>query len=239
MEKEVLDKILELAQPKIIELNGLNYSSKEIKAVRLPQPQPLQVHTLDAVLDYLKENPDDLPQDNLIVHIQGPEQVNVYSKILEESHAQRDLYLSDLVERKKFPFGAYHDLESFIIQLQTSFVPDETTANMMKLLGNIQDGKIANFSDDGITQQATVKVGITRVENVAVPNPVLLSPYRTFLEIEQPASKFIFRLRSGAADRPPACALFEAGGGNWQLEAISNIKEYLEDDLPEGITLLA
>lgn len=59
-----------------------------------------------------------------------------------------------------------------------------------------------------------------------MPNPVYLAPYRTFAEIEQPVSKFVFRMESG-----PKAALFEADGGAWKNEAILKIKEYLQKEL--------
>jgi len=66
---------------------------------------------------------------------------------------------------------------------------------------------------------------------VAVPNPVTLRPYRTFSEVEQPASQFVFRMKTGGSS--PSCALFNADGGAWALEAIENIKRWLSDRLPE------
>ncbi|MEB9776454.1 hypothetical protein P4K25_31445, partial [Bacillus cereus] len=66
--------------------------------------------------------------------------------------------------------------------------------------------------------------------NAKVPNPVQLSPYRTFVEVEQPESKFVFRMREGAR-----CGLFEADGGAWKLEAMNNIKEYLKEALAQEI----
>ena len=56
------------------------------------------------------------------------------------------------------------------------------------------------------------------------------SPYRTFIEVEQPESKFIFRMREGGA-----CALFEADGGAWKLDAQNAVYEYLKDRLKEEI----
>ena len=64
------------------------------------------------------------------------------------------------------------------------------------------------------------------VADVVVPNPVTLMPRRTFFEIEQPASPFIFRMQSG-----PTCALFEADGGAWQQEAMQRIAIYLRQKL--------
>ena len=58
---------------------------------------------------------------------------------------------------------------------------------------------------------------------VPVPNPVALVPFRTFIEVEQPESKFVFRVKDG-----PQMGLFEADGGEWRLAAMLRIKEYLE-----------
>lgn len=71
-----------------------------------------------------------------------------------------------------------------------------------------------------------------------VPNPVKLRPYRTFHEVEQPASDFIFRMKS---ERGISCALFEADGGAWENAAMANIKNYLEFELAdvEGFTVIS
>jgi len=93
--------------------------------------------------------------------------------------------------------------------------------------------------DDGITQQVQAKMGV-RIENVQLPNPIRLAPYRTFTQIEQPASAFVFRLKKSAGSgEGPTAALFDADGGNWQNDAIMNIKEWLITELPEGTTILA
>ena len=68
--------------------------------------------------------------------------------------------------------------------------------------------------------------GVASADDVIVPNPVELAPYRTFLEVEQPSSSFIFRMKNG-----PRGAIFEADGGAWRNQAILNIKEYLTKEL--------
>lgn len=65
-----------------------------------------------------------------------------------------------------------------------------------------------------------------------VPNPVKLKPYRTFLEVDQPVSEFIFRMKQDKYDGV-LCALFEADGGAWKMEATERIKKYLESELKE------
>lgn len=57
-------------------------------------------------------------------------------------------------------------------------------------------------------------------------------PYRTFTEVAQPMSNFIFRVKDN--DRyGVTCALFEADGGAWKNEAKANIKAHLEKELAD------
>lgn len=101
------------------------------------------------------------------------------------------------------------------------------------------DEAVKNVSDDGLTQTINVRAGITRVGEVDVPNPVTLRPFRTFPEIEQPASQYVLRLRSGGkGGGPPECALFGVDSGLWEIEAIALIKSWLQERLP-GFTVIA
>ena len=82
----------------------------------------------------------------------------------------------------------------------------------------------------------TVAAGITRVAEAPVPNPIKLRPYRTFLEVEQPASLFVFRLRENKEAGIQA-ALFEADGGMWENLARLKIKDFLHERLADKIIL--
>ena len=112
--------------------------------------------------------------------------------------------------------------------LQSSFVDVGDKKALLQYTGLVQDENVKSIGDDGISQQVTVKTGVASVAQAVVPNPVSLAPYRTFPEVEQPVSKFIFRMQDG-----PRAALFEADGGAWRNTAIKNIKEYLEEELKE------
>lgn len=73
--------------------------------------------------------------------------------------------------------------------------------------------------------------GIASKVDAIVPNPVMLVPYRTFQEVGQPASRFVFRVRD-TGNEPHFC-LIEAGNHLWRNEAIENIKEYLREGLSD------
>ncbi|MDU4479969.1 MAG: hypothetical protein E7I90_22135, partial [Clostridium sp.] len=123
-------------------------------------------------------------------------------------------------------YDRFLDTERFNIMLQSAFVDDEDKSKLLKYTALITDDTVKNFGDDGISQKVTVKTGVVSVSDAVVPNPVTLAPFRTFPEVEQPESKFIFRMKEG-----PSAALFEADGGAWRNKAILNIKAYLEKEL--------
>ena len=56
-------------------------------------------------------------------------------------------------------------------------------------------------------------------------------PYRTFLEIEQPSSNFVFRIDGSGS--VPEFTLIEADGGLWINQSKERIKEYLVGELQD------
>ena len=127
--------------------------------------------------------------------------------------------------------------------MQSCFDKSDDRDAVAFVASNIVNTHQAQFSDDGITQQAVVKTGITTKENAYIPNPATLIPYRTFLEVEQPASKFVYRVREGAGGAP-LFKLVAADGGLWKSQAMDNVKSYLVEqlaDIPdrEKITIIA
>lgn len=230
MIKAAIEKIEQMAAAIVTHVvENRTYSSKPIHPVLDPSPNRIAIETLTGLADYLSANIDGLDSTKLIIHIKSFNTVILQSK-LREPWADRNDYIHAVCDTPKFPFGQFIDVESFIVRMQSQFVQDANTAAVLKIVGNVSDSIIKQFSDDGVTQQATIKAGVSRVENVSIPNPIDLAPYRTFLEIEQPKSKFVFRMRSG--HEAPTCALFEADGGTWKNEAIQKIKAWLAEKIP-------
>lgn len=128
--------------------------------------------------------------------------------------------------------ASYYDQERFLIELQANFVETADLITIMQVAGNIKSGTTANYSDDGVSQKTTIKTGV-ELADVIVPNPVKLRPYRTFAEIEQPESSYVFRIKD--AERGPAFKLVEADGGLWKNAVMKKIKEYLEFELSEEL----
>ncbi len=232
MIKEAIEKIVSLGTYKSEEINHRLYSNgpSGILPIKPPQAETLGINTLTGIKDYG-------PTDGMMIHVLDHKTVHVIDKEFADNWLTRSTFLTAVHESPVFKFGQYVDVENFIIALQAMFVQDETTALILKLVGNVKDEGVSNFNDDGVTQVVTAKTGISLVNNVPVPNPVTLRPYRTFMEIEQPASTFVFRIK-GNKGEAPMCALVEADGRMWSLKAIKFIKEWLEFEIP-GVKIIA
>ncbi len=229
---ETIDKILELKRPETIEIDGRKFSTTRIDAVLEPVPDSINIATLTGLVEYYKANFDSLDPVP-IIHVESHESVRLVSALFGP-FLQRKCYLvAKNPNMTPFVFGRYYDAESFIVALQSQFEHTEDRDAVLKLLGNVKEENVGQWSDDGVTQAITAKKGIALAQNVPVPNPVYLKPYRTFLEIMQPESAFVLRVRTG-----PECSLHEAEGGLWKLNAITAIREYLKRELPEA-TIMA
>ncbi len=240
MIQKALQYLTELRKPWTGLINERQYADRTLVPMYEPAPPRMDLHTLTGFVDYVQANPDGLNLQETVIVVDGPEMVTLESIVFGTFKQRSQILSARLEERKRFQFGQYFDVESFIIALQTYFTPDETTAAILKLVGNLKDEKVKTVTDDGTTQTVTAKTGITKVEDTLVPNPVTLRPYRTFLEVNQPELKCIFRMQPGREGGLPSCALFEADGGLWRIEAIQSIRDYLEAQLSElTMTILA
>jgi len=237
MIKAAIDRILDLGKPEIFDLASRMYSSREIKPLYEPQPKPLQVSSLTSFIEYVISNFDSLPEP-FKVHIASPFQVSLISEIYGPFR-QRDTFIEAVHrEPSEFQAGTWYDLERFCILLRTSFYWTPPIDGLLRIFGNVRSEQVAQWSDDGVSQSVQAKKGIALVEDVKIPSPVLLQPYRTFREIAQPESAFIVRAKSNDG-KAPSVALFECEGEQWKLRAVEAIKKFLEQALPEKTIILA
>ena len=86
---------------------------------------------------------------------------------------------------------------------------------ILSLLSHMSVDQSVKSDDNGVTQTVQVRKGVSFVENQRVRPIVKLAPYRTFQEVSQPESEFVFRVYD---DR--SISLTAADGGMWKMEAI-------------------
>lgn len=227
MIKEALQYIVGLSAPVVQEIGNETYSDKPLHRVDYtPLAEPIQLSTLGSLVDYIKSNVDNVGPnwgDPMLIHVISPTKVKMYSCL--DRNRNREYIAEVTANVPEFGFNRWIDHESFCIALQSKFLPNEDRALLLKFAGTVESGTIAEYGDDGVTQKATVKVGIAKKGEAVIPNPVELVAYRTFVEVEQPVSQYIFRMQDRNGIQ---CALYEADGGAWKIEAMHRIKAYLE-----------
>lgn len=222
MIKEAIQYLVKLGNTETKEIDGQTFSTQPLHVVEEPIARAIPVRNLSGLVDYVKSNFD--VEQSLMIHIASPTTVNCFTAI--NGNYKRSTFVKTEALIPDFDFGYWLDVENFIINLQSAFVKNDDRDVMLKVVGNITEENVKTYGDNGVSQSVVAKTGIATVDEVAVPNPVALQPYRTFIEVEQPESNFIFRMKDG-----PKCSLHEADGGAWKLEAIKNIKKYLTAEL--------
>lgn len=213
-----MDPIIELAQG--------TFTKERLSRVTEAKAETLTVSTLTGLVDYIKSSIDKLPE-KLLIQVKSPSRVALYSP-LNKDKEREEFIAAEAILPNNVVYDRFISTEQFNIMLQSAFVDVGTKSTLLKYTGLIQDEAVKTTGDDGVSQQVTVKTGVASVGQAIVPNPVELAPYRTFPEVEQPISKFIFRMQEG-----PRAAIYEADGGAWRNKAILSIKEYLQEELKE------
>ncbi|MGX7627609.1 hypothetical protein ACWOMK_02080 [Bacillus thuringiensis] len=226
MTRDAIDKVLEIGTIKTHKIGEQTYSTQRLHLVQEATPAEVIVRSLSGLVDYVKSQFDTAKP--LMIHIEKPTTVSCFTAV--NGDKARSTYIKAQASTPRFNFGSFYDREEFNIALQSGFVQNNHRDIVLQVVGTVVENDVKEIGDDGVSQAVTVKTGVASRGNAKVPNPVQLSPYRTFVEVEQPESKFVFRMREGAR-----CGLFEADGGAWELEAMNNIKEYLNEALSQEV----
>lgn len=225
-----------------IEAGGRTFSPLSMKPVFYqPRPEPMVVRTLTGLRDYIDRNPDRLAGADILIHVRSHGEVAVQSRNGGED-MKRDTYLVAKHDGAAFRFDAWMPSEAFIVAVNALFVPTKARDELLQFISKLKIEDETNLIDDGISQSAQARVGVkgALTENTKAPSRITLQPFRTFAEIVQPESEFVFRMRqSGSGD--VELALFEADGGAWKSEAMYKIAKWIDVNFEQkgGLTILA
>lgn len=228
MLKEFVEKILDLGKPESVVVGGLSYSARPLHCVVPPGAySTITLHTLTGLADVINGELDRLAPSAWVLVVDSYQRVQLVERETDLYGRRAVLVKVDLADGEPFRFNQFIPREEFVIGLQSRFVQDVVTGDLLRLTSSLEASTVALAEDDGISQRTTVKQGIALKEQVTVKGRLTLRPYRTFREIDQPSSEFVFRLRSVNGE-VPQCALFEADGGKWKLDAVLGVKAWLE-----------
>lgn len=230
--KDAINRIVELATPFTLETrNGHQFCSADLREVKpeVELPARYSVDTLEALVKLIRT--EGVAQAPLLyVRVDSARRVMVDTTYTHKEYA----------EFSRLPlYEAVSDVpgtttnqsmtqERAVVELQSLYAVTDDRDYLLALLSRIDVNQGVSSVDNGISQEVSVRTGAVLKEQQIVQPIVHLQPYRTFLEVEQPASDFLLRL-----DKDGRPALYEADGGAWKLEAKRNIAAYLGEQLAD------
>ena len=236
MEENIVGSIVDLTKKTIIhDVAGVLFSPSTMKVVYDERRiETLCVHTLTGFMDYIITNIDALQlkvkdHTNTIIVIKNHKEVSLFGIMSKENKFRQEYVRATLLnDFDSFKFGQYYDVENFIINMRSLFKRDVELDRIISYVSRLTANNTIETKDDGISQSAVMNKGISGAlkDKETAPSIIDLVPWRTFREVDQPVSTFIFRIKQ--TNGVPTCALFEADGGCWRLNAIEGIKKYLQ-----------
>lgn len=233
MLQPLIDRILKSADVQSVVVDDNEYFDRSlVLPPSEPLAKPIQISTLTGFTDYILNDIDEAAAD-FHIEIVSPTRVALRDQV-EGRHRQRQTaIIADCSEMlTQFPCDRYLSTDEAVIKLMTAFKGEGDLAALLSHVGTLSLESSLEVDDDGTTQKTVNTVGIRKKAEGKLENPITLTPYRTFAEIEQPSSPYVYRLKRGREEIQ--FALFESGDQTWQLEAIALIKEQLQQLLADS-----
>ena len=130
----------------------------------------------------------------------------------ERNDRETILHVSLSNDVEAFPFERFISQESFIIALLTRFEKTDDREILINAVSKMTAYLKVEGEDDGAGMNHGVKSGVNLNGEAEPPKIVTLKPFRTFRQVDQPESPFLFRYKK--IDEQPVCAIFEIDGGS-------------------------
>lgn len=216
---KMIDKIVSLKETKIFEIGGQTYADASLTRIppHVDRPDCISVSGLDSICKLIRTELEKVGT-TIMVQVKSNDTVEVMTTYLS------DFSRNTLYRAKADAPGLYTGFrgrEVALIELRSLCIPNEGTAYLLDLLSRMTNENSVSTNDNGVTQTVEARQGVALNALVEIKPRVMLRPFRTFLEVEQPESEFLLRV-----DPDEGIGFFEADGGIWKLEAKKNIADY-------------
>jgi hypothetical protein len=225
MFEQLIDTVQDAVKGEEIIIGSESYTTRPV--FRLPKVNlatALRTTTLQSVVDYFDKKIDDI-NGSVFVHVAGPATVDIVKYLDEEN--RREIRICAEHTSHTIEFGRKYEQSEFITLLRSQVSPSVDRERLQKFVGSLNDESSLKLEDDGVSQRTVAKTGVATYSSVESDGVFLLSPFRTFSEIDQPESDFILRLH-GRAGSVPLVSLHESDNHAWKLEAIERIAGWLK-----------
>lgn len=229
MLKAFANYLVSLGENKTYEINGHTYSDHSLELVEelRPKPKEIGLKSLDALAKIIRQEIVKIPQP-IFVNVVDAKTVSAFSTF-DEKDCFRTYAYKTVSDVPSFREG-FRPLEQAVIELRSRFVPGEGVDYLLDLISRVNKENGVTTTDNGVSQTVEARSGVSLKTMVTIKPRVMLTPYRTFLEVQQPTSEFLLRLNDDGE-----VGLFEADGGIWTLTAKDRIAAYFEAELADLI----
>jgi hypothetical protein len=243
MLKAAIEKIQEMSKPVIQVIEGRTFSvntdgeASEIRPT-IDLAHTLSLRSLDALVKMIKTEAVNKYAAPFYIMIPDHMTVRCFAQPKEEIRNIRQVFYEvNATDVPGWEAEAQLGFEAAQIAMRTRFQETPDTTYALKLLSEISNGAKITFSDNGIATSVVTQKGVSLQTNESIRPIVSLKPYRTFQEVDQPASQFLIRINEHGI------SFIEADGGMWKLAARKTIKEYfdkaLENEISNGTVIVA
>jgi hypothetical protein len=226
---EAINKLIALAAPNVSEHAAIEYTDKSLTPIAPPLAATATTATLTGFADVVNA----LGLSTGLLLVKSPVEV-IAEDISTDKYGRRQIWASASHDGPQFKFGVFMNPEEFAIGLRSKFVVSDSVVDdldyVLKMAANVGAGAVATAEDDGMSQKVTVSRGIALNGSEALKPNVALTPWRTFPEVLQPTSRFVFRARGRGDGQVPELALIEADGGQWKIDASNSIAAWLKNN---------
>ena len=229
MLKEAIKEIERMAAPTTVEVDGSVYSNQQLVHIqdKKPMPKCIELTGLDSVCKMVRNEADHVGLQ-IFIQVKDYRNVSVFTSL--DSDEDRLYLYKCAADTPVVTTDRFMDYEKAVIELRSLYIPNDGTDYLLQLLSSISNESKVTSTDNGVTQKIQATNGIAMSSMVTVKPRVTLQPFRTFIEVEQPASEFILRINERGE-----IGFYQADGGVWKLEATRNVAAYFEEKLQDLI----
>lgn len=235
MLKDAIEKIVSLANPMVSAVGDRTYvfgkdgNFMEVEP-DLDMVQEIRLNSLDAIVKFVTSEATNLTDSILYLTVPNHLTVNCFTSPDKECKNLRTaLYEAKATDVPGWAEKMQLGFEEAQIALRTRFQLTDDIQYAQKLLSDITTGCKVTYNDNGVATNIVTQQGVALQGKTTIRPIINLRPYRTFQEVEQPASDFLIRVN----DR--YITFIEADGGMWKLAARETVKAYLEEHLAQLI----
>ncbi len=229
MLKAMIEKIEEMVEPVFHEIDGQVFSNQLMVHVadKKPMPKCIDLTGLDSICKMVRNEAEHVGLQ-IFIQVKDYKSVSVFTSL--DADEDRLYLYKCIADTPAVSTDRFLPYEKAVIELRSLYIPNAGTEYLLKLLSSISNESKVTSSDNGVTQQVEARSGIALNSMVKIEPRVTLQPFRTFIEVAQPASEFLLRINERGE-----IGFFPADGGVWKLEATRNVAGYFENALKDLI----